>query len=174
MTQSVLFATPDSDITPVTEDAVVDGHLSAVTKGTISEKLVEVAALRRGWHVATNTGGGDDFDHIIKRPQYLRGVVVQVRLAFMHARHGSMRYVVPFRKTAGGCYSATAFDVFAVHLPDTDEVVFFTRAETGNRITTTYTRRASLTRNSPSSAMAYRDPNNWHLLDEVAASLSRQ
>lgn len=174
MTQPALFATPDSDIAPVTQDAVIERAIGATQKGTITEKLFEVAALRRGWNVASNTGGGDDFDHIIKRPEMARGVVVQTRLAQLSLINGTWRYTVSLCNRYGQPYSATAFDVLAAHLADTDEFLFFTRLEIGNRRGTTYTRRKDLTRSCRSSSMPFRDPNNWHLLDEVAASLSRQ
>jgi len=172
MTQPLLLAMPDSDIAPVTEGAAITRSIGATQKGTISEKLFEVYALRRGWQVATNSGGGNDFDHAVKRPERPRAVIIQTRLAQLFLVQGRPKYHMQFTKTDGSCYSPTAFDVFAVHLPDTDDFIFFTRAEAGNRKATTYTRREHMSRAPMSSAMAFRDPNNWHLLDEVAESLT--
>jgi hypothetical protein len=172
MTQPLLLAMPDSEFAPVTEDAAMDLSVSSNSKGNISEKLFEVGALRRGWSVATNSAGAEDFDHVIKRRWQARGVVVQTRMAFLGIINGKLRYKVGFLKTDGSRYSETAFDVLAVHLPDTDEFIFFTRVEIGARKGTTYTRREQLSRACNSSAMDFRDPNNWHLLNEVAESLT--
>jgi hypothetical protein len=124
----MISALTDSDMAPVTEDAALDCSLGSVQKGTISEKLFEVCALRRGWYVASNSGGGDDFDHIIKRPEKSNGVVIQTRLAQGRFIHGTWRYTISFCQQNGRPYSLTAFDVLAVHLADADEFIFFTRA----------------------------------------------
>ena len=166
----MISALTDSDMALVTEDAALDCSLGSVQKGTISEKLFEVCALRRGWYVASNSGGGDDFDHIIKRPEKSNGVVIQTRLAQGRFIHGTWRYTISFCQQNGQPYSLTAFDVLAVHLADADEFIFFTRAEIGNRSGTTYTRRKDLTRATRCTSMTFRDHNNWRLLDEVAES----
>jgi hypothetical protein len=68
-------------------------------------------------------------------------------------------------------YSAQAFDVLAAHLYEPDEWIFYTRAELGQKTTTSYT-HAYLRATIKKSACLPRDPNNWNLLDEVAESLT--
>ena len=171
MTQPLLIATLDSDMAPVTEGAVVGVELSDTTKGTISEKLFEVGALRRGWFVASNTGGGNDFDSVIKRAHMPVCVVVQTRSATPYPKQfGCYQFSL---STCGSLYAPTAFHVLAIHLPDTDEFVFFTRAEMGNRKGSSYTRPEHRKFAPRHTAMASRDPNNWNLLDEVAESLTQ-
>lgn len=171
MTQSVLFATPDSDITPVTEGAAVELLCTPThVKGRISEMAFMLEATLRGWDVCAPAAGVDDYDFIVKRKS-LRPVVVQVkrstRLILKNSHMYSIRAANPKR-----LYSEEAFDVLANHLPDVDMWVFFTRAELGDRKKTTYTLPKDRKQATKCSAPAAREPDNWSLLDDVAQSLT--
>ena len=174
MTQPVLFATPDSDIAPATEDAVV-GVNSSDYKGKVSEAAFAYQAVLRGWEVI-DAGGAADYDRIIKRPS-TRSMLVQVKRAYRD--EARTLYVVNCSRSRKGAsgrvqYSTTAFDILAVHLADVDQWVFYTRVELGNRTRATYILPHERKNKTSIIACDARDPNNWHLLDEVAASLSRQ
>ena len=177
MTQPPLIATLDSDMAPVTEDALVESRaLSRVELGHVSEKAFDLEATKRGWLVATHSGGGADFDFIIKKPHILRPVVMQVKKAHLIIDSSSSRH---YKIRAGRRlyhrrgivrYSETAFDILASHLSDIDGWVFYTRRELSNRASTTYSLPEHRKLATKFSAMDARDPNNWHLLDQVAES----
>lgn len=170
MTQPALFATPDSDMAPVTEGAVIDTQ-STEYKGKVSEAAFAYQAVLRGWDVF-DAGGAPDMDKILKRPNTLP-LAVQVKRAYFDAPR--KLYIVNCSRTRR-CdntrilYSTTAFDILAVHLHDADRWVFYTRAELGNRTRTSYTlpseRKNKTSRNAPDA----RDPDNWSLIDAVASS----
>ena len=171
MTQPLLLAMPDSDIAPVTTDAIIH-VVSRNDKGRISELEFEKQATLRGWSVATPRAGAKDFDCIIKRPT-TRPLVIQIKKA-TSVRSGQSFYITCCQKPPNQPakpYSAQAFDVLAAHLYEPDEWIFYKRSELGQRTTTSYTHdhlRATIKK----SACDARDPNNWHLLDEVAESLT--
>lgn len=178
MTQSVLFATPDSDIAPVTEDAAVDcaPKRDDWRKGAIVERLFEIAALERGYEISVNIGGGKDFDYIVRFPGQ-RPVVVQIKTGWFWPLKNCYQI---YNRASSGLYSINAYDVLAVFLADRNQWLFYSRAELGNRTLTTYMPRELRERARKSftashgESVADREPNNWSLLDEVAASLSRQ
>ena len=122
MTQPLLLAIPDSDIAPVTEDAVVDydARRHGWRTGAIVERLFEVAALQRGYEVSANIGGGKDFDYIVRLPGG-RPIVIQIKTAWLLSRQG--KYHIN-NKTRAGVYSATAYDVLAVFLSDRNQWLF--------------------------------------------------
>ncbi len=163
--------------------ALEDGEHSAVTEGLalsknqlgdVSELAFELHAIRRGWTVATPRGSAQDFDAILKRPN-LRPIVVQVKRAWASPKNG---YSVPCcrrRPTGRVSYSTDAFDVLAAHLPDTDQFVFFTRGEIGGVGKLSFLPAPSRKNSRRSDAtVADRDPDNWELLDQVAAMYSQE
>lgn len=174
MTQPLLLAVPDSDIAPVTNDAVISAGTNRMggpswLTGNISEKLFDLEATRRGWLVAINAGGAPDFDFIIKRPISLGCVVVQVKTPYWHER--KKQYIIRACSN-NGSYSSAAFDVLACYLREAGEWLFYTRAEIGARLVTSYTPPDMRQKATKFSAPGARQPNNWELLDDVAQSLT--
>ena len=163
MTQQIL-ALPDSDIAPVTEDAAFDSRLTDKQKGDIAEKAFDLAASLRRYTVCRPSGEVPDFDFIVMHPSGV-WIVIQVKWA---TKEGS-RYKVP-NNSGGVLYSADAYEVLAVYLPDLNRWVFYTRAELGNRIKTAFIPAADRRRAAKSSAPDHREMDNWNLLDEVAAA----
>lgn len=168
----MITATPDSETAPVTAGAAIDTE-SSDYKGRVSEAAFAYQAVLRGWEVI-DTGGAPDYDRVIKRP-HTRALLVQVKRAYRDEARSL--YVVNCsrsRRDSSGRsqYSTTAFDVLAVHLADIDQWVFYTRAELGNRSTTTFILPHERKNKTSVIACAARDPNNWELLDDVAASLT--
>jgi hypothetical protein len=174
MTQPVLFATPDSDMAPVTEGAVVASALKkdSSRKSAIVQRLFEIAALERGYELSVNIECGKDFDVIIRLPGG-RPVVIQVKAACWDVRGF---YKISNSSRVTGIYSSSAYDVLAVYLQDRKQWLFYFRAELGNRTSTTYTPRDLRQRprrsfsGSHGEVVADRDPDNWSLIDQVAAS----
>lgn len=171
-----LFALEDGEHSKVTESGI---SLSSGDKGDISELAFEMEAQKRGWIVASARGKSKDFDAIIKRPHLIRPVSVQVKLANWAPGGGGSRPGTPCRYgfhcgRLSGPYSVTAFDVLAVHLGDMNKWVFYTRAELGNRRRSSYLppelRRQAVKQSAPDA----RDPDNWELLDQVAALYSQE
>jgi hypothetical protein len=150
--------------------------LQAAPKGTIVERRFEIEALERGYEVAMHSGGGKDFDYIVRLPGG-RPVVVQVKTGVWDEARG--RYQIDNHSNSK-IYSANAYDVLAVYLPDRKQWLLYTRAELGNRLKTSYTppelrRRLRKTYcGIHGETIADRDPNNWELLDQVAAMYSQE
>ena len=175
MTQPVLFAVEDGEHSAVTRGAAPE--FSSKRKGKISEAAFALQAIIRGWDVVNPNGDPDDYDTILKRPS-TRPILVQVKRAMRSVQDNCYRINA---SRSGGpdskrriLYSHTAFDVLAAHLADVDRWVFYTRAELGNRTQTTYKlptdRRQVVQRRAPDA----RDPDNWELLDQVAAMYSQE
>ena len=160
----------DQECPATTDNACFADHIpNKCEKGDISEALFEIEAQRRGWLVASGRGKGRDFDSIIKRPSLIRPISVQVKMANWNATpRGHFRYTV--KCSGSGPYSSTAFDVLAVHLPDSDRWVFYKREEIGNRIGIVYLPPEFRKKAVRRDAITSRDPDNWELLDEVAQS----
>ena len=170
MTQPALFALTDGEHSEVTEGAAPTSFdISRPVRGAITERLFEAAALSRGWEVASNIGGGKDFDHIVRKPT-LRPIVVQIKLASWDEKNNSYKI---HNATASGLYSAHAYDVMAAYLEDLNKWVFYSRPELGNRISTTYTPPQSRKNATKKSAPDARDPDNWELLDQFADMYSQ-
>lgn len=168
----MITATPDSEMAPVTFGAAVNPQCNDY-KGKVSEAAFAYQAVLRGWDVI-DAGGAADYDRVIKRPT-TRGILVQVKRAYRD--EARTLYVVNCsrsRRDASGRsqYSATAFDILAVHLADIDQWVFYTRAELGDRTTTTFVLPQDRRNKTSCRAPDARNPNNWELLDDVASSLT--
>jgi hypothetical protein len=148
--------------------------LQAVPKGTIVERRFEIEVLERGYEVAMHSGGGKDFDYIVRLPGG-RPVVVQVKTGVWDITRGCYQIE---NHSCGRIYSADAYDVLAVYLPDRKQWLLYTRAELGNRLKTTYNppelrKRLRKTHcGMHGEMMADREPDNWDLLNDVAESLT--
>ncbi len=174
MTQ-VLFAIEDGEHSAVAEGGI--SELSAKRKGKISEAAFALQAIIRGWDVVNPNGDPDDYDTILKRP-HTRPILVQVKRSMRYPDDNCYR--INASRSGGSdskrriLYSYTAFDVLAAHLADVDRWVFYTRAELGDRTQTTYKlpaeRRQVVSKRAPDA----RDPDNWELLDQVAAMYSQE
>lgn len=160
----MILATPDSDMAPVTESAAFDARLTDKQKGDIAEKAFDLAASLRRYTVCRPSGEVPGFDFIVMHPSGV-WIVIQVKWA---TKEGN-RYKVP-NNSGGVLYSADAYEVLAVYLSDLNRWVFFTRAELGNRIKTTFIPAANRIRAAKSSAPDHREVENWNLLDEFAAA----
>lgn len=168
MTQAIL-ALPDSDISPVTEGAVVEQ--SARLKGRISEAAFALEAVERNW-IVIDPGDIDDFDRILKRA-HTPALTVQIKRAIMYAADGCYRVNASRSGGNGGkriLYGPQAFDILAAHLADINAWVFYTRAEIGNRTQLIYKRPEMRKQRVSSRACDARDLDNWNLIDEVAAA----
>jgi hypothetical protein len=174
VTQPVLFAVQDGEHSAVAEGGM---QLSKSDKGDLSEMLFEIEAMTRGWLVASARGKGRDFDIILKKPQG-RPVVVQVkRCGRPKKSNGSTYYINCGRKDySQGIipYHKFAFDVLAVHLADTQQFVFFSRQEIGDRTRASFTPPNERKTAPQNRALEPRQPDNWELLDQVAAMYSQE
>jgi hypothetical protein len=134
-------------------------ELSACRKGELAETLFIAGAMVHDWEIFTPFGHAQTADLCLVRPGG-RPITVQVKTATLDrgAYHVSVK-----RSSRGGSprpYIVGDFDVLAAYLPDRNEFVLWTFGDILGRVSVRY---------SPDK---HRDPNNWHLLDEVAESLT--
>jgi len=164
MTQPLLIAMPDSDIAPVTEGAAIEALAinSELAGDAVEFELCKQLSLR-GWNARHMGGKHPGYDVIATKPEY-RGMFVQAKTAFAYED----AYMIK-NKSGEKIYGANAYDVLAAYLPDVNGWAFFLRKEIGNRQGFRYARQKRCMR---ADAIPYRAPNNWHLLDEVAESLT--
>ena len=173
MSKPILSALQDGENSSASECGAPDFALSRSEVGDIGELAFEIEAQKRGWLVASCRGKCRDIDAIVKRPNLLRPVSVQVKTGCLDRKAGGYKIT---NGTNGKLYSAQAYDVLAAYLPDRDQWLFYTRAELGNRMKTSYlpSELRVISRKSCYGAHGGttpdRDPDNWELLDEVAQS----
>ena len=175
MTQPLLLAMPDSDLAPVTEGALVEvaPKKDDLRTSAIVQRLFEIAAFRQGYQIAVNAEeGGRDFDAIVRLPGG-RPIVIQIKTAWWSPKQS--HYAIKNKSNSHGVYSAEAYDVLAVYLPDRNQWLFYTRSELGNRGATCYMPR-EFRKKAPATTygihgetMDDRDPDNWDLLYRIAA-----
>jgi hypothetical protein len=180
MTQPLLLAMPDSEFAPVTEDAVVgvapdeaaqdrrEKQAEKIRRSKTAELLFCLKAVELGYDVKWMQGDCKNYDIILERPG-MRPMFVQVKSAGTQASRSD--YVIR-NSTEGVVYDAVAYNVLAVHLYDRNEWVLYTRSELGNRMSTSYMPAEFRQYAARNRAPDARDPNNWHLLNEVAESLT--
>ena len=180
MTQPLLLAMPDSEFAPVTEGAVVDvapdeaaqdrreKQAEKIRRSKTAELLFCLKAVELGYEVKWMQGQCKGYDIILER-RGMRPMFVQVKSSGTQV--GRSDYFIR-NCTEGVIYDAAAYDLLAVHLHDRNEWVLYTRAELGNRMSTSYMPAEFRQYAARSRACDARDPNNWHLLDEVAESLT--
>jgi hypothetical protein len=177
VTQPALFALTDGEHSAVTEGGAAALQIDSGPKGAIVEKRFEIAALERGYEVAVNIGGGRDFDHIIRKPPG-RPLVIQEKTGIWNPRHSAYKIYNTGRNSKP--YSQHAYDVLAAYLPDRKQWLFYTRSEFANRGSTNYQpqefRKVArmVSRGVHGELMADRNPDNWELLDQVAAMYSQE
>jgi hypothetical protein len=179
MTQPVLFAVTDGEHSEVTESGIVVPSNNVFLpnkcdKGDFSEEAFDMAARLRGYIVTSGRGKGRDLDSIVKRPHLLRPVSVQTKLAQWKRHYSDNWYYQVNCSQRGNPYSLTAFDILAVHLADTDQFVFYTRVELGNRVGLVYLPEHLRKRKANSGSLSARDPDNWELLDQIATADSQE
>jgi hypothetical protein len=163
------FALEDGKHSAVTEGGSSSRFFSS-QKGDISEFEFCKQASLRGWRVRHMGGCEQDYDVIISRA-LSRALFVQVKRA--HRWNGQNNYDIK-NHSRGRTYSLAAYDILAAHLEDIDKWVFYTRGQLGNRKATTYMPTEFRSRATKSSAPDARDPDNWELLDQVAAMYSQE
>ncbi len=168
MTQSKQFQIEGSEPLFQTRSVTIPCELQSTPKGVIVERRFEIAVLERGYAIAANTGGGKDFDYIV-RPPFGRPVVVQVKTGRWRAEK---RYYLIQNHRCGEIYTPNAYDVLAAYLPDRGQWIFYTRNELGNRKTTNYMPQECRMHQRRDGIMDARNPDNWELLDEVAQSFT--
>lgn len=151
-----LFALSDGIHAPVTTGAV--RGLSPCRKGELAETLFIAGAMVHDWEVFTPFGHAQTADLCLVRCGF-RPILVQVKTGTIDrgAYHVSVK-----RANQGGSprpYAAGDFDVLAAYLPDRNQFVLWTFDDIKSRVSIRY------------SPERHRQPGNWALLDQVAASL---
>jgi hypothetical protein len=152
-----LFALCDGIHAPVTDGAL--RILSPCRKGELAETLFIAGAMVHDWEVFTPFGHAQTADLCLVRCG-LRPILVQVKTGTIDrgAYHVSVK-----RSNQGGNprpYVVGDFDVLAAYLPDRNQFVLWTFDDIKSRVSIRY------------SPERHRQPDNWHLLDEVAESLT--
>lgn len=155
MTQAI-FATPDSNIAPATERAVIE--LSDSRKGDLAEAILIAGCIRRGYEVFKAFGNDHSSDYVLIRDN--ARVMTQVKTASIDERGD---YTISTKRGRGLTrrpYGRGDFDVLVAYLPDRDALVFWTFDEICGRQNVRY------------NPARHRQPSNWNLLDQVAESLT--
>ena len=181
MTQPLLFATPDSDIAPVTQDAAVDCEivLRNYTKEKLQSKIAELRCCEQiamqGWRYTLMGDGHPGYDIIAERddvmPQRL-----QVKHGFLSSRTRPGRICTPsykIRNSAGGrVYSATAYDFLVFYMYDRNQWLIYHRSEVGARSDFEWIPPEERAMWHRTGSMSNRAPDDWRFLNEVAESLT--
>jgi hypothetical protein len=186
MTQPLLLAVSDSDIALVADGGAMepaadkeaqarcDKNAEQKMRGDIAELLFCLGARQRGYRFKLLGSNCEGYDVILERAS-MRPMFVQVKHGLLKEQLKgasiSRNYFIQNNKQ-GRLYSQTAYDVLAFYMWERNEWLFYTREELGNRTATCWTPPELSSRPSPSYAPEFRAPNNWHLLDEVAESLT--
>ena len=135
-------------------------ELSACRKGELAETLFIAGAMVHDWEIFTPFGHAQTADLCLVRSGG-RPITVQVKTA----RRNSVRpkhHQINCCRTSGDPYQPGDFDVLAVYLPDLNQFVLYSMQDLNGRAAMSYNPEAD----------HHRNPNNWHLLDEVAESLT--
>jgi len=173
MTQAI-FAIPDSDFAPVTEDGIIVCPDAAERCAKAAEQLAraDIAEFRcaeqltqRGYSCTVLGGRFKGFDIIADRED-IRPQHVQVKHGFLTDN----RYIIVNRGGDSQIYSPTAYDILVYYMWDRDQWLVYGRAEFGDMSGISYMppdlrKNARPRRPGP----ADRDPNNWELFDQLAA-----
>lgn len=177
----MILATPDSDIAPVTEDAVVDAlryekAAENQLRADIAELLFCIEARKRGYRVRLLGSTCQGYDVILERDD-MRPLFVQVKHGFLaidgRQNRSCQSYRIPNFSRSGRAYGPHSYDILAFYMYDRQQWLLFRRCEFGNRTQTRWLPPEVRQRaRSANAKLDDRDPNNWHLLDEVAESLT--
>jgi hypothetical protein len=156
MTPEIIFAMEDGDHSPVTGSHI---ELSACRKGDVAEALFIAGAQMRDYDVFKPFGHAQTADLCLVKSGS-SPMLAQVKTAWK-ATDRNNSYSVNIGK---GCSSKHAykpgdFHVLAAYLPDRNEFVLWSLPDLKGRITLRY------------SPEKHRAPNNWELLDKIAASI---
>jgi hypothetical protein len=164
--------------------ALEDGEHSAVAQGAsgvvlskhrigdVSEFEFCKQATLRGWRVRHMGGSEQGYDAIISRSG-VRPLFVQVKLARWKQKNAESGCYDIKNHAAGKTYSLVAYDILACHLEDIGKWVFYARQEFGSRSGTAFI-PPDLRQRISRSLIDARDPDNWELLDQVAATHSQE
>jgi hypothetical protein len=174
VTQPILFAVEGGEHSPVTEGATngdARNHEDEFVRGDLAELMFCVEARKRGYWVKWMQGNCKGYDVILERDG-MRPMFVQVKHLFRQKHKGCHQYKVPNTAGRSRVYSLTAYDVLACYLWDRDQWVFYMRKELGARCATSYMPAEYRRRRQRSHALSHRQPDNWDLIEEVAASLA--
>jgi hypothetical protein len=180
VTQPVLFAVEDGEHSAVTEGGLYAPGITCRAQrrrlGDASEfEFCKQAALH-GWRVKHFGGFESNYDAIVQKPD-MPLLTVQIKRAWRSKPDESNgAYAVGCKRpgNSGELYSLHAFDVLAAHLTDVNCWLFFTRPELGDRKNVTYVLPSYRKNKRQERCCSDRDPDNWELLDQVAAMYSQE
>ena len=143
-------------------DQMTEMDLSACRKGEIAEQLFAVGAMVRDYEIFTPKGHSQTADLcLVKSGQ--RPLMVQVKTAYVEGdRGGTYSINVSRGASSKAAYAHGDFDVLAAYLPDRNQFVLWTLADLQGRKKLRY------------HPDRHRSPNNWELLDQVAAMHSQE
>ena len=185
MTQALLIATPDSDLAPVTQDAVVGIPCAKLParnfeqekrRADITEWLFCIAARERGYRAKHFGSQCKGYDVILERDG-MRPIFVQVKYGVLHRVSDNQltgAYQI-WNCSRGKIYDHAAYDILAFYMWDREEWLLFQRNEFGNQSSARYL--PPEWRRTPRKSAAHlddRNPDNWELLDQVAATHSQE
>jgi hypothetical protein len=156
MTQPILFAVEDGEHGPATGGRI---ELSACRKGDVAEALFIAGAQMRNYEVFKPFGHAQTADMCLVKSGS-SPMLAQVKTARRDPNR-SNSYAINIGK---GCsnkraYSVGDFHVLAAYLPDTNKFVLWSIEDLKGRVTLRY------------SPEIHRAPDNWELLDEIAATI---
>ena len=154
MTQAI-FAICDGLHAPVTDGAVRE--MSHCRKGDLAEALFIAGCIVSDWETFKAFGHDHTADWVLVRGS--DRLTVQVKTASVDRGD----YLIGVKRGAPGHkrpYAAGDFDILAAYLPDRNQFVFWSFEDIRGRQNIRY------------NPERHRQPGNWHLLDEVAESLT--
>jgi hypothetical protein len=169
---------------PVTEGAAIDGlrnERSAETRlrADIAELLFCIEARKRGYRVRLLGGNCQGYDVILEKDD-MRPLFVQVKHGFLltnvRQNRNCQYYKIPNTTGGSGCaYGPHSYDVLAFYMWDRKQWLLFRRCEFGSRkgvcwVPPEIRQRARNT----TAKLDDRNPDNWLLLDQVAAIRSQE
>jgi hypothetical protein len=179
MTQPLLFATPDSNLAPVTQDAAVDCEIVArnYAKETLQSKIAELRCCEQialqGWRYTLMGDGHPGYDIIAERDDVMPQRV-QVKHGFLRSRTRLGKGCTPSYKIRnhanGKIYSATAYDLLVFYMYDRNQWLVYHRSEIGARSDFEWIPPEERVAAHRAGSMSHRAPNDWRPLNEVAES----
>ena len=158
MTQPVLFAVEDGEHSAVAEGGCA-GNLEKGNSHTIE---FFYAATRRGWHIyAPVFNDGVAADCVGTKPG-LPSILFQNKTGTIERGRPGYGICASRGSTIKRPYAKHDFDILVAYLPDRKQFAFFTYDQVNGR---------KMVRYDPNTHFK---PNNWELLDQVAAMYSQE
>ncbi len=152
-----LFATEGGSHATVTGGVI---ELSANRKGDIAESSFITACQLRDYDIFKPFGHAQSADVCLVKAGN-SPILTQIKTAGKDPDRPNSYHINIGKGSSGKqAYKVGDFHVLAAYLPDRNEFVLWTLKDLGGRVTLRY------------NPEKHRQPNNWHLLDEVAESLT--